>query len=360
MYDEKPAQQAAGFAVAGLGKMGIMHSAMLGMVPGGRVAALVDANQKVCEHVRSMGIDAPTFDNLEACIDAVRPEGVVIATPQFTHRALFETCVEREVAVFCEKPLANTLEDARAMARLAAEKASKPVAVGFMLGHHPLFAQAAGMIADGVLGDVKSFKASCRLSQVFSPKSGWTFTRDQAGGGVLINSGCHLVYVLTMLFGRPRAVCVRGSGVHNEVEDSMAALIDYPSGVWGMLEVNWSVPGHDLQTHDVEVVGTTGTLEVSNETLRLWLSHKSSKYRAGWSLWPRTEVDPRADFSLSPDYCGDEFYLEIRDFVDAVRHGRAPKVGVDQALLVQEILDAMYRSMSDGRPIELAAENGTP
>ena len=60
------------------------------------------------------------------------------------------------------------------------------------------------------------------------------------------------------------------------------------------------------------------------------------------------------DTGRNEDYCGDEFFLEDKDFVESVRGGRRPKVGVDQALPVQEILDALYRSMESGRYVELA------
>jgi predicted dehydrogenase len=346
-----------GFAVAGLGKMGIMHASMLSALPGAGVAALVDVDAGLCRQVRSMGVDAPVFERVEAMLASIRPEGVVIATPQFLHRPLVETCLERGVPVFCEKPLAHTLDDARAIVAASRRAPDVPLAVGFQMAHNPLFQRAADMIADGTIGRVKSFKANCRLSQVFSPKSGWTFTKERAGGGVLINSGCHLLYTLLMLFGRPTAVVARGSGVHNQVEDTFAALIEYPGGLWGMLEATWSVPGHEMQTNDIEAIGTEGTLEAGADALRLWRSREAGGHPAGWSEWRRAETVPKADFSLSPDYCGDEFYLQIADFVQAARQRRPPRVGVDQAFVVQEMLTALYQAQSSGDRVELPPES---
>lgn len=342
------------FAVAGLGKMGIMHAAMIQASGLGRVGALIDADANTARQVSSMGAQAPTFNSLEACLNQMRPAGVWITTPQFLHRPMLETCLAHGLPVFCEKPLAHTLADAEAMAQAAARHPELPIAVGFMLGHNPLFQRAAAMIGQGVIGEIKSFNASCRLSQVFSPKKGWTFQKDRAGGGVLINSGCHLLFVLYQLLGLPQQVTARGSGVHNDVEDTFAALLDY-AGFWGTVEVTWSVPGHELQTHDVEIIGTGGTIEVGNEVLRLWLSKALPGYRTGWSEWRRQTTAPVAEFSLSPDYCGDEFFLEDRDFIEAVRDRRPPKVGVAEALQVQRLLDALYRSMAAGHAIELVA-----
>jgi predicted dehydrogenase len=337
--------------------MGIMHVSMLRSIPGAGLAALVDRDANLCRNVNSMtGQNVPCFEAIEACLGALRPEGVIVSTPQFTHRALLEACLEQGVPVFCEKPLAHSLTDARAMAEAAAKRPGVPVAVGFQMAHNPHFERAARLLAEGAIGQVKSFRANCRLSQVFSPKKGWTFTRESAGGGVLINSGCHLLYVLRMLFGQPVAVDARGIGVHNQVEDTFAALMDYPGGLWGPIEVTWSVPGHELQTNDIEVIGTGGTLEVTPQVLRLWRARPDGQAPAGWSQWARAEVQPVAPFSLSPDYCGDEFYLQIADFVEAARGGHPPKVGVRDALEVQETLAALYASQESRRPTPVGGQ----
>jgi predicted dehydrogenase len=300
-----------------------------------------------------MGVEAPFYTDLAKAIEEVRPEGVWIATPQFVHRPMFELCLAHNVPVFCEKPLAHTLDDARAMAAAAAARPDLPVAVGYMLAHNPLFRHAHDLIVSGELGLPCSFKASTRLSQVFSTMKGWTFTKEQAGGGVLINSGCHLLMALYVMFGQPSRVTVKGRGVHNQVEDTIGAILEYPNGLWGMVEVNWSVPGHELQTHDIEVIGTSGTIEVGNEAMRLWLHEKSRRNPAGWTQWLRSRTEPLAEFSLSPEYCGDEFFLEDKDFVESVRRGKKPRVGIAEAMAIQELLEAMYRSMESGTTVEV-------
>lgn len=359
MTEAEDSRARPGFAVVGLGKMGIMHTAMLGVVPGGGVSALVDRDEAAALQAQSMGVQAKIFSELDACLDDAPPAGVFITTPQSTHRRLFETCIARGVPVFCEKPLAHDLADARAMAAAAAARPDLPVAVGFMLAHNPLFERAATMLKAGAIGGVKSFRASTRLSQVFGPLKGWTFTRETAGGGVLINSGCHLLWALRTLFGQPARVFVRASPVHSAVEDTLGALLEYPAGLWGMMEVTWSVPGHEFQTHDIEVIGTRGTIEVGNEVLRLWLHEKHGEWPEGWTQWFRSRELPRAEFSLSPEYCGDEFYLEVKDFVEAVRKGTRPKVTAADALEIQLQLDAIYRSADSRQPVDLPAEGAS-
>ncbi len=349
--DSKPVR----IAIAGLGKMGIMHTSMIQAIEGAEVAALVEPSGGLGKQVASMGVDVKSYPDIETCLKEVRPDGVIISTPQFTHRAVAETCLEADVAVLTEKPMAHTLADARAMVEAAKKKPHIAAGVGYMLGHNPLFDEAARIVREGGLGEVKSCRASCFLSQVFKPSVGWTFTKDKAGGGVVINSGSHLLYVIQKIMGQAKGVQARSSGVHNPVEDTFGALVDFRSGAWGTVNISWSVPGYEFQTHDLMIEGTNGTIEVGNEVLRAWLVDAHDNYPKGWTEKRRSETDPRASLSLSPDYCGDEFFLEDQDFVRAIAEGRQPKVGWDEGLAVQLFLDALYRSAEERQYTEVEA-----
>lgn len=340
-------------AIAGLGKMGIMHASMIRAIEGAEVVALVEPNAALGKQVASMGPEAPCFPDIESCLREVKPDGVIVSTPQFTHRAVAEACLEAGVGVLTEKPLAHTMADARAMLEASKRKPEVAAGVGYMLGHNPLFDEAARLVQSGGLGEVKSCRASCYLSQVFKPSVGWTFTKDKAGGGVVINSGSHLLFVLQKVMGPATRVHARGSGVHNPVEDTMGALVDFESGAWGTINISWSLPGYEFQTHDLLIEGTNGTIEVGNEVLRVWLVEGREGYGKGWTERRRSETEPRAALSLSPDYCGDEFFLEDQDFVEAIRNGRQPKVGWAEGLRVQAFLDALYRSAETRSPADV-------
>lgn len=336
-------------AVAGLGKMGVMHASMFSAIPGAEVVALIDRDAGVRRQTRSMfGREVADRASAAECIAADRPDGVVVCTPQCAHRVLAEECLRAGVAVLTEKPLAHTLADAEAMAALARERPDVPAGVGFMLGFNPLFAEAARLVRAGAVGEPKAVRASCRLGQVFAPSKGWTFTKEAAGGGVLINSGSHLLFALLEILGPARSVVARAAPIHNAVEDALTAIVDFESGVWAGVDVSWSSPGYEFQTHDVAIEGTNGALEVGNETLRVWLSEPRDGCAKGWTERRRAETEPIAPFNLSPDYCGDEFYLEDADFVAAIRERRPPRVGWDKGLAVQRLLDAFYRAAASG------------
>lgn len=339
--------------------MGVMHASMIEAAPGAEVAALVDPTESARLQTASMlGRAVPHFATVEAALAACKFDGAVVSTPQFAHRAPAEALLAAGVGVLVEKPLSNTLADARAMAEAARRHPGVPAAVGFMLGHNPLFREAARLVAAGALGRVVSARGTCFLSQVFAPCSGWTFNRERAGGGVVINSGSHLLYALQLIMGPVAGVVARGGGVHNEVEDTVAALLDFESGAFGSINISWSMPGHEFQTHDILIEGSNGFLELSNEALRLWLIKPAASRPAGWTETRRDLAEPRAAFSMSPDYCGDEFYLENLDFIEALARRRAPLVTWEDGLRVQELLEALYRSMRERRHVDLASVRG--
>ncbi|MBN1866519.1 NAD-dependent epimerase/dehydratase family protein [Candidatus Sumerlaeota bacterium] len=340
-------------AVVGLGKMGVMHSAMCGAAPGVSVGALMDADPKLGSQVQSMGVDAPFFSSLDAMFDKARDlDGVVIATPQFTHREIAVACLERGLHVFCEKPLAHTLDDARAMAEAQKTHPDRVTAIGFMKGHYPLWLEAARRLRDGWIGPPRRFRATVYLSQVLSPKKGWTFTKDLSGGGILINSGIHLVHFLRVLFGDVERVTARSRPMHSQVEDTLAALVEFRSGVFGSYDTSWSVAGYETEGTTVLVEGDEGTLEIADDWLRTYHLTGAGGAPKGWSRTHRAELD-HAAFTMSPDYGGEGYYNQIEDFARAIREGGRARYDWTEGLRVQEVVDALYRSCESGKTIAI-------
>lgn len=318
--------------------MGVMHAAMATVVPGIEVAAVVDPAKKLGLQARGMGIDAPWFASLDEARAATQLDAVVLATPQFTHRALTEQALNAGWHVLTEKPLAHTLADAEAMAAAARERPELVCAIGFMKGHYPLWLEAARLVRDGAIGRPERFEASVELSQVFKPQKGWTFTKAKAGGGVLINTGVHLVHFLTMLFGGAcEVVSAEGGPVHNlEVEDRLTAELQFANGPTGTYSADWSVPGHPTETTRVEITGDGGSMTITDSEIRVTGGETRRLHRSQFD---------RAAFNASPDYGGEGWHNQMEDFVAAIRESRPPRHGFDSGLDAQRLVDGIYRRL---------------
>jgi predicted dehydrogenase len=341
------------FAVIGLGKIGIMHTAMVRAVPGAKLAALIDRVPKLGQHVQSMMSDPPPlFTSVEDAMRQVRLQGVFICTPQFAHRSVAETCLQAGLDVFVEKPLAHTLEDARAMVETRKKYRDAVVSVGYMKSHEGLYQEVGRLLKEQVLGPLRRFEATCYLSQVLEPKTkGWIYTKQLSGGGMVINSTCHLLHALHSWFGPARSVRAQCKSLHStEVEDEATAEIEYAS-ISGQVHTSWSISGYQVETSSILIEGESGRLEVTKDrTLRLELDRPAGDHKEGTHTWPRISFESAA-FNLSPAYGGEGYYREDADFVQACRDRRPTRVSWEEGLLVQAVIDAIYRSK--GQHIEL-------
>jgi D-threo-aldose 1-dehydrogenase len=154
-------------AVIGAGVIGRTHIRILRELPAGegRLAAIVDPSAAAAQLAAEAGV--PHFTDADAMLDAVRPEGVVIATPNALHVAGARACIQRGIAVLVEKPLADDLDHALALAG-EAKQAEVPLLVGHYRRHNPLVRAARDAIQDGRLGRIVTVSAD---SLVMKPDS---------------------------------------------------------------------------------------------------------------------------------------------------------------------------------------------
>jgi predicted dehydrogenase len=338
-------------AIVGLGKIGILHAAMVRNIPGARLAALVDREPKLGGHVQSMmGTPIPFYTSMEEAIRHVPLQAVFVCTPQFAHRAVAEMCLEAGLDVFVEKPLAHSLSDAEALANVLERHPEKVAAVGFMKAHEGLYQEVARLLHEGSLGELHSFEATCYLSQVFKPKKGWIYAQNFSGGGMVINSTCHLLHSLQRWFGPVQGVTAHCRSIYStEVEDEASIELEFAS-LSGRVHTSWSRPGYDVETSTVRIRGEAATLEVDDACLSLNLGRETGTQGEKEARWPRAHFE-RAAFNLSPNYGGEGYYREDEDFLQASLARRPARVGWDEGLAVQRVIDAIYRSK--GRRVEL-------
>ena len=333
-------------AIAGLGKMGIMHSAVLSAIPDAQVVAVVDRQPQLAHHLRSLGLDAPFYTSVEQMLDRVDVDAVFVCTPAAAHLPTAQVCVEKGVHVFVEKPLADTLENARTMYDLVKDTAVVH-AVGYMKGHYPLYQKMRALVRGGTLGRVHQCHCTVYLSQVFRPSKGWIYNKDSSGGGIIINSTCHLLFLLHWFFGNVTGVFARARSIHSAVEDVAAVILEFENGVVASVDTSWGVPGYSVEHTQILMIGERGSVEITDDRARLFLTRDEGEHRQGWTEFHRSELD-RAPVDLSPEYGGEGYCNEDVEFIKCCASGAEPLVSWREGLRVQEIVEAIYRSVGDG------------
>ncbi|MFI7579217.1 Gfo/Idh/MocA family oxidoreductase [Kocuria kalidii] len=198
-----------GIAVIGAGMAGQAHAAAYRVaprlydpvLPPLRYVAIGDVNETLGAHVaRRYGYEKALGSWEEVAEDPEIDVVSVVIANRF-HRRAVEGLLEAGKHVLCEKPLSDTLEDARAMAR-AAEAAESIARIGFTFRRTPGIAAIRDLIQDGTLGRVLHFSGRYWTDYGFNPKApmSWRY-QGGPGSGALADVGSHLAYVADLLCG---------------------------------------------------------------------------------------------------------------------------------------------------------------
>ncbi|MCE5251439.1 Gfo/Idh/MocA family oxidoreductase [bacterium] len=287
------------------------------------------------------GIPRWTTDMGEAIHDP-ETDVVVIGLPNNLHREAALMAAEAGKAVLCTKPLACNAEEAREMLD-AVEQAG--VFHGYLedLVYTPKTLKSIDSVRKGALGKVLWTRS--RETHP-GPHSAWFLDIGQAGGGAIIDMGCHCIEIGRNFIGkdiRPvEVMCWAATQVHPiEAEDHAIGLVKYENGAIGQFEVSWTFRG-GMDLRD-EVSGTEGTI---------WLDHF---LRTGFEMYTSVGkggyVAEKAESEtgwLFP--VGDEVhelgYVDMfADMLDALDNDTTPGETFYDGYIVNAIMDACYRSV---------------
>ncbi len=333
--------------IVGLGRMGVAHGAILSMIRHAAIVGAVDSQPGALRRVRGLGFRMAVWPRLDDLFAHGRVDAVWVCTPPDTHLEIARRCLEERAAVFVEKPLAHTLDAARALAQLA-EGAERPVACGYTLAFWPTFVAARRLLATDVIGPPARATSSMVASQVSRPQRGWMYEQARAGGGVVANLSSHLLFVLRACFGMPTRVRATWRHVHSPVEDELRATLEMPGCPEVEFESSWCVPGHPVSHTVLAVEGPNGTLRVDNDTVVLELRAARAGLRAGATTIRAAELPQPARFSLN----GEAYTLEDAHFLRWVTGGPAPPITAAAGLQVQRMMAALYASAAaEGAPV---------
>jgi predicted dehydrogenase len=210
----------------------------------------------------------PAFRSYEEMFAALELDAVEVATPHTLHYAVVKAALERGLHVLCEKPLACEAAHARELVALA--KAGKQVLmVSYQRHFDPGYRYLRQQIASGGLGDLRSI--GVRIGQNWQQLTQGTWRQDPAlsGGGMLMDSGSHLVDVLLWLVDRP---VVRVAALLDQagtlVDITSTVLVEFSGGLQANLQIIGDLPA--LWLEEMLISGTRGMLRYQSDPQHPW------------------------------------------------------------------------------------------
>ncbi|WP_336339144.1 Gfo/Idh/MocA family protein [Haloarcula brevis] len=345
--------------VIGLGNIATIHCTNLRQLDQPvSITAGVDVDPDARERFADT-YDAAVYEDAAAMFGAV--DAVLVTTPNRYHEQYVVAALEAGLDVLVEKPLAHTLESAERIAA-AAEAAD-----GFcMVGFHNRFADPVRTLVGyrdaGEIGEVSHVEANYVRRRGVPGRGSWFTRRDVAGGGSLIDIGAHAIDLALHVADHPEVVEVTGEtrsqfGVDEDyayvemwgedrgaddfdVDDSTSAFVRCEDGTTVSLEVAWATNRPDSQEYYVRGTEAGARLDLADQSLTLFETADT-----GAMHHRTTDVETRRS---------DPQRREQARFVSAVRDGTPPSENtVAQALRVQRVMDAIYRSSETGAAVRV-------
>ena len=312
--------------------------------------------ERAKQFAEQWGIPKWTTDMREA-VDDPETDVVVIGIPNNMHRDAAVMAAGAGKAVLCTKPLGRTAAEALTMLE-AVERAG--VFHGYLedLVYTPKTLKSIKSVNDGALGKVLWTRS--RETHP-GPHSDWFWDKEQAGGGAIIDMGCHCIEIGRTFVGkgnRPvEVMCWADTQVHPiDAEDHAIGLVKYENGAIGQFEVSWTFRG-GMDLRD-EVSGTEGTIWLDH-FLRTGFEMFTAAGKGGY-VAEKTETGTGWLFPVGDEVHELGYVHMFADMLDALDSGRQPMETFYDGYVVNAIMDACYRSVQSKRwePVELAVWRG--
>jgi inositol 2-dehydrogenase len=268
-------------------------------------------------------------------------EAVVVVSPTHTHRDVVIAATKARKPTFCEKPLALTLEECRAI-DAAVAKSGSFFQMGFMRRFDPGYAAAKQKIADGAIGRPVVFKSTSR--DPFPPSL--AYANPASSGGILVDMGIHDIDLARWFMGEVETVTAVGATlVYPELAtvgdfDNAIATLVFADGRLGVLDLTRNgIYGYDIST---ELLGSEGTIRIGylRETPILSMTKNSVAHDTVPYFMERFE---RA------------YALQLQNFAQNVLNGREPSITIRDGVEALRVALAATASCKSGQPVKVSS-----
>lgn len=325
--------------VVGMGKMGLLHAAILNSLPNIKLHAVTDTEQIVTSFIKKNVTDIQVFYDYKEMIDKCDLDLVYITTPVASHIPISTYCIDKKLHFFVEKPLGKNSDECFELCKKIKD-INITTMVGFHLRYADTFRKAKEILDSNELGNPIRIHSSVYQTQLLAHSTGWRFRKDVSGGGVLIDLGSHLIDILLWFFGDVKSVQgTTESNITNQVDDTVKGIIKFQNSLESTFEASWNVKNYRLQETTVEIESTNGRMKVNEDYVKIEFNEHCHPKNED-VIYYRQELSKGVPIDIG----GSEYTLEDMDFVEHVRRKSQPPTNIIESTKVQSIIDSIYKS----------------
>ena len=305
-------------AVIGVGSMGQHHARVYSQLDKSKLVGVSDVDLKVASRIAG-NYDVPAYDNYLEMLEKENPEAVTVAVPTIQHEKVVSDALDAGAHVLVEKPIAATIEEGQRLITKA-----KSLKRQLMVGHIVRFNPATQMLKQKIqAGDLG------RIYQIVSRRVG-PFPARIRDVGVIIDLAPHDLDLMRFLTGMDpvRVFAETENRIHTDHEDLVTAMLRFPDGIIGMLEINWLTP---TKVRETIVLGERGMFRVDDLTQDLY-------------YFENAQVD-------------EELWRDLR-VIKGVSEGQMIRYSVQRQEPLKAEIIAFLEALETGKDVPVSGEDG--
>ena len=300
------------FAVVGVGRMGKRHAFNLGhgLLHGVKLQAVCDIDEAALKWCAKHVKRAHAYADYKEMAAKEKLDGVIIATPHYSHPDIACYLIEHGINTLVEKPAAPTVEAAKRIA-LAAENNRNVIAgISYNQRSNRMYIKAKKMLDSGELGEIQRVNfiiTDWYRSQAYYNQGGWRASYVGEGGGCLMNQCIHQLDVLQWLVGMPSSVVATAHTRDRNitVENDVTAIFKY-----GGFECAFTASTHEIKgVNRLEIACDKGRIVIGPASMKIY-KHKSQK---------EVNATTKFGYGATPSHASRYGYGAIKFIADIVK-----------------------------------------
>lgn len=316
---------------------------------------------KIEEMTKRVGSSVTTYLDYKQMVDKEKLDLVHICTPNYLHSQIAVYCLNKGINVFCEKPDAISVSEAVKMQE--AEIAGGAKLMVMRNNRHLTSSQELKKrILSGEFGEMYTGRCGWIRRRGIPGKGGWFTTKEQSGGGPLIDLGVHMIDLAIYLMGNPRPISVSGSTYQKfannyeasdskhatfgeakadgiiDVEDLAIGFIKFDNGASLQIEFSWA-SNVEKEVNFVELRGTKKGFSWKEGFYNVFDGTARSKFSMAREV-AKQAVKYRSGHTAN-----------INHFIDVLVSGATPDFTEQQGVNMIKILEGIYTSAATGREV---------
>ena len=333
--------------VIGLGRMGMLHLMNSMKIEDVRVVAAADTSKRALSKAKHLGVNELFEDYHKMLNSASNMDAVIISLPNYLHLESIRLALEEGLNVFVEKPLANTVQECREIAKLVKKSGCK-----LMVGHCFHFLEVIEKMKEnldkGLIGSLEVATLEEVINGPFAhprvpaPVSDWWFDPKKSGGGALFDIGYHMIDLFRFFAGNAEVIFSSLDYKFSlPVEDGAIVILRSSScSAKGIVNVGWYqktiFPKYNFRAI---LHGNAGFVSSDHFVPHNLYFHA---LKEGTKNLLRRIVGKRIRY-LSYTYYYEPFYQELKHFFDCIKRDLDPLVSVEDGLRTVELIQQAYR-----------------